>query len=1443
MPVPRFLRATPTALLLLAVACGGGPGGLPDQGDLREPDPSLGAPPRTPVVSAPAALTAGQPGYRASVPALQGVAIAWTVANGTITAGADRPEVTFTAGEAGNLGLTCTLIRRGGSRAATLSIPVRPGPVLAAPAVSVLRQGTDTVSTNAVPGASYAWTVTGARILKGQGTPAITLFNGADGPGAGHVTVALAETDPGTGSVGSTRIDLAEVDEDALAPAGLAYEPAAAVLTLGVPMDDLLQDSLGGSIQAYAITPPLPAGLALDPATGFISGTPAALSPATEYTVTATNALGSATAALSIAIVDAPPRDLAYATASAVFTRGTAIAPDRPASAGGAVTRYAVVPDLPAGLSLDPATGIVSGTPATASPATTYTVTATNSGGSARTTLAFTVLDPPRPTLAYGTAEVTCTRTVAVTPIVPVAAFAAGATYSVAPPLPQGLALDAATGIISGTPATLRPATAHVVTLATPFASAQATLTFTVNDLRPANLTYSQRTPVYTRGVAITRNRPAASGGAPVSYAVSPALPAGLALDAATGVLLGTPTDLVPAAPYTVTATNTGGSAQAVLVLTVADPPPAGLTYTYVSATFFRGQAIAVDAPSSGGGAVVSYAVAPALPAGLDLDPATGIIKGTPAAVTPLGTYTVTASNSGGSATAALSFEVVAAGPAIVSDPAGLSVFAGRRAKFTVAAAGSGPLAYQWTKNGAPIPGATGETYVAPPAAAGDDGANFAAEVTDVHGNSAISAAAVLTVTHPYPRLAFVANGTDGTVSAFAVDAVSGQLRHRGHWAAGAEPTALAVDAGGSFLYAVDADSASLHGSVKVFAITPAGALDALDSVDAGRNPGSIVLEYSGRFAYVLNRGDGTVSAYAAGPGGGLAPVPGSPFAAGSSPACAAADPTGTFVLVADAGDATLKTFRIDAGTGALAPAGSAPLGGAAPVALAFDPAGGFVLVADSGDATLKVFGIDPGTGALTPAGSSPLSGPAPGALAFDPSGAFVYVADASNGSVETFAFGAGTLTALGTPATAGEGPSCVTVDPSGAFVYVTNALGHSISGFARDASTGALAPAGRGLAGRADGAGAVIRGRANGRAIAVVPGGTAAVWRPAFAYAADPATGTIAGYAVDAATGLLSALPGMPATAGLKPTGIAISPEGTTAFVANSGSTGGVDSISAFGIEDGAFTPQAPSAVGTSPMTILLDPTGRFAVTSHKTSPDLRVCRVTGANLTGTGSATAPGAAPVIAFDPAGRYVFAAAAGTVAAFGLDAAGNVSQPPSGASLPAGPKPKAICVDPSGRYLYVSNSGLPTGGDAIWAYAIDPATGGLTALGVRSLSPSSDGILSLAMDPLGRFLFAGCYGLGSTAPIHRLAIGADGSLTDLGNTPDPPGPGNKFLAVDPSGRFLLFLSSGADQQLTTFAIAPSTGALTRAGSALPAPGSPLDSGVPTPTALVVTGTVR
>jgi len=87
---------------------------------------------------------------------------------------------------------------------------------------------------------------------------------------------------------------------------------------------------------------------------------------------------------------------------------------------------------------------------------------------------------------------------------------------------------------------------------------------------------------------------------------------------------------------------------------------PSALAYSANPATYTRGMTITANTPSSGGGAVVSYTVSPALPAGLSLDASTGVIAGTPTAVAAQGTYVVTASNSGGSATVGLVLAVVA---------------------------------------------------------------------------------------------------------------------------------------------------------------------------------------------------------------------------------------------------------------------------------------------------------------------------------------------------------------------------------------------------------------------------------------------------------------------------------------------------------------------------------------------------------------------------------------------------------------------------------------------------------------------------------------------------------------------------------------------------------------------------------------------------------------
>jgi hypothetical protein len=72
-----------------------------------------------------------------------------------------------------------------------------------------------------------------------------------------------------------------------------------------------------------------------------------------------------------------------------INTAITAIA--APTNSGGTPTSYAVSPTLPSGLSLNTATGAITGTPTVVSTAANYTITATNTGGSTTATINITV--------------------------------------------------------------------------------------------------------------------------------------------------------------------------------------------------------------------------------------------------------------------------------------------------------------------------------------------------------------------------------------------------------------------------------------------------------------------------------------------------------------------------------------------------------------------------------------------------------------------------------------------------------------------------------------------------------------------------------------------------------------------------------------------------------------------------------------------------------------------------------------------------------------------------------------------------------------------------------------------------------------------------------------------------------------------------------------------
>ena len=124
---------------------------------------------------------------------------------------------------------------------------------------------------------------------------------------------------------------------------------------------------------------------------------------------------------------------------------------------------------------------------------------------------------------------------------------------------------------------------------------------------------------------------PTSSGGTVASWSISPSLPAGLTFNNSTGAVGGTPGAVSSSTSYTVTATNAGGSGTATLTIQVNDIAPSSVAYNPTFITLAKDSAMTAATPSSGtGGAVDSWSISPALPAGLSMDNTTGTISGTP---------------------------------------------------------------------------------------------------------------------------------------------------------------------------------------------------------------------------------------------------------------------------------------------------------------------------------------------------------------------------------------------------------------------------------------------------------------------------------------------------------------------------------------------------------------------------------------------------------------------------------------------------------------------------------------------------------------------------------------------------------------------------------------------------------------------------------------------
>ncbi len=139
--------------------------------------------------------------------------------------------------------------------------------------------------------------------------------------------------------------------------------------------------------------------------------------------------------------------------------------------------------------------------------------------------------------------------------------------------------------------------------------------------------------------------------------------------------------------------------------------------------------------------------------------------------------------------------------------------------------------------------------------------------------------------------------------------------------------------------------------------------------------------------------------------------------ATGNSPSAIAYDGVGRFVYVANSADSTVSGFS-SYGNSLLTLNGGVPFPtGTTPSAIAGDPWGRYLYVANAGSQDIWEYSIDPLTGNLTPLSASPLAlGVSPNSLTMDYNGTFLYATNSSAGTITTMSVNSdGSLTVQGT--------------------------------------------------------------------------------------------------------------------------------------------------------------------------------------------------------------------------------------------------------------------------------------------------------------------------------------------------------------------------------------------------------------------------------------------
>ena len=586
---------------------------------------------------------------------------------------------------------------------------------------------------------------------------------------------------------------------------------------VGVAYSDTLTVSGGTGPYAWSVsTGSLPTGITLNASTGILSGTPTAAGTFS-FTVKVTDSGGqSATQATSLTVAAGPVLNFAAPPSGEV---GAAYSYTLIASGGTGPYAWSVsAGSLPGGITLNSASGVLSGTP-TAAGTSNFTIMVTDAAGQTATqaTSLTVVLGPSLSFPAPPSGEIGAAYSYALT--------ASGGTgpyaWSVsAGSLPAGITLNASTGVLSGTPTTA--GTSNFTIKVTDANSQAATQATSLTIISGPGLSFPAPPPGEV-GAAYSYTLTASGGTGPYAWSVSAgSLPAGITLNSASGLLSGTPT-AAGTSNFTIKVTDTAGQAatQATSLAIVSGPslsfpaPPSGEI----------GVAYSYTLTASGGTGPYAWSVSSgSLPAGITLNSASGLLSGTPTAA-GTAAFTIKVTDAAGQAATQATSLTIISGPTLsfAAPPAGEI---GAAYSYTLTASGgTGP--YAWSVSGGSLPAgitlnASTGLLSGTPTAAGTS--NFTIKVTDANSQTATQATSLAIVSGPSLSFPAPPAGQNGAAYSDTLTVTGGLGPYTWSVSGGSLPAGITLGASTGVLAGTPTGAGTSNFTIKV---TDAGGLTA----------------------------------------------------------------------------------------------------------------------------------------------------------------------------------------------------------------------------------------------------------------------------------------------------------------------------------------------------------------------------------------------------------------------------------------------------------------------------------------------------------------------------------------------------------------------------------------------------------------------------------------